>query len=102
MEGSDGAVRGTSVRVRSGGSYAVLNRPVQRLIPLELNVDLDVGSNPPVGSPPPEQVRSIEGMQMHLLFLLHDLRYVRVLLQRCTEMHHTTQVVVFGQNVLTA
>ena len=28
---------------------------VQRLIPLELNVDLDVESNPPVGPPLPEQ-----------------------------------------------
>ena len=36
MEVSDGAVRGASVRIRSGGtcSFAVLNRPVQRLIPL--------------------------------------------------------------------
>ena len=36
MEVSDGAVRGASVQVMSGGtcSSAVLNHPVQRLIPL--------------------------------------------------------------------
>lgn len=55
MEGADGAVRGASVRVKAGGKYAVLNRPVQHLIPLEVNADRDVGSNLPAELPPSEE-----------------------------------------------
>ena len=37
LKGSDGAVRGAKVRVRSGNGFTILKRPVQHLFPLEVN-----------------------------------------------------------------
>ena len=44
LKGSDGAVRGARVRVRRGNGFTVLNRPVQHLYPLEVNVGDAVAS----------------------------------------------------------
>ena len=51
LKGSDGAVRGARVRVRRGNGFTVLNRPVQHLYPLEVNVgDAGVLDHPKVCS----------------------------------------------------
>ena len=39
LEGSDGAVRGASLRVQSGKKTILLNRPIQHLYPLETSID---------------------------------------------------------------
>ena len=38
LKGSDGAMGGARVRVQSGNGFTVLNRPIQHLYPLEVNV----------------------------------------------------------------
>ena len=45
LKGSDGAVRGARGRVRSGNGFTVLNRPVQHLYSLEVNVGDAVASD---------------------------------------------------------
>ena len=44
LKGSDGAMGGARVRVQSGNGFTVLNRPVQHLYPLEVNVGDAVAS----------------------------------------------------------
>ena len=44
LEGSDGAVRGASLRVQSGKKTILLNRPIQHLYPLETSIAADANT----------------------------------------------------------
>lgn len=44
LEGSDGAVRGASLRVQSGKKTSLLNRPIRHLYPLETSITTDAAT----------------------------------------------------------
>ena len=52
LEGSDGAVRGASLRVQSGKKTSLLNRPIQHLYPLEASITTDAATTHCATDPP--------------------------------------------------
>ena len=59
LEGSDGAVRGAFLRVQSGKTTSLLNRPIRHLYPLEASITTDAATTHCATDQTPEPKRSL-------------------------------------------